>query len=105
VFEYCDLEPEAPLHTDVRPPKDWPKRGSITFDRLQFSYHRTLPNVLHGITAKIHNNEKVSYLFCLLFYFDNSLMMFIDALLIVNGALKDKPGIIYTFWRGEIGVK
>lgn len=61
VFEYCDLESEAARHTDHRPPKDWPRRGSITFDRLQFSYHRTLPNVLHCITAKINSNEKVCF--------------------------------------------
>lgn len=59
VFEYCDLESEAPRHTDVRPPKDWPQRGTVTFDRLQFAYHRSLPNVLHGITAKIHSKEKI----------------------------------------------
>ncbi|XP_066923803.1 ATP-binding cassette sub-family C member 4-like [Clytia hemisphaerica] len=59
VFEYSDLESEAPRKTNVRPSKEWPKRGSITFDRLQFSYHRTLPNVLHCITAKIHSNEKI----------------------------------------------
>lgn len=60
VLEYCELESEPPIETDVKPPDDWPKRGSIRFKDMSFSYAKGLPNVLNGINCHIKSNEKVS---------------------------------------------
>ena len=65
ILEYCDLESEAPVKTDVEPPKDWPKRGSIVFDKVDFTYHKTLPDVLHSVSAHIKSMEKVH-----IYYYD-----------------------------------
>lgn len=59
VLEYCDLEPEAALETDVKPDKDWPNRGSVMFENVHFRYHETLPEILHGINAHVKPKEKV----------------------------------------------
>ena len=59
VLEYCELESEAPSITDVRPPSDWPQRGSIRLKNMSFAYAEGLPNVLHNITCHIKSTEKV----------------------------------------------
>lgn len=59
ILEYGELESEPPQRTDVVPEEDWPERGSVVFDRLNFTYHKSLPNVLHCITAHIKSREKV----------------------------------------------
>lgn len=59
ILEYCDLEPEAPRETDTKPPQDWPSKGKIDFDHMNFRYHKTLPRVLHSITCSIKPSEKV----------------------------------------------
>eukprot|EP00794_Sanderia_malayensis_P020176 gene20176-22151_t len=59
VLEYCDLEPEAPLETDKKPPNDWPSRGSILFQDLNFRYAPHLKDVLHKVSCHIHSQEKV----------------------------------------------
>ncbi|TMS11593.1 Multidrug resistance-associated protein 4 [Larimichthys crocea] len=38
VVEYTELESEAPWETQKRPPPDWPSKGLVTFDRVNFSY-------------------------------------------------------------------
>lgn len=59
VLEYCELEPEAPPETDVKPPLEWPHRGSIRFKNMSFSYAKGLPNVLDDVTCHIKSTEKV----------------------------------------------
>eukprot|EP00794_Sanderia_malayensis_P020178 gene20178-22153_t len=59
VLEYTELEPEAPSETSIKPPDEWPQRGSIRFNKMTFAYDENLPNVLKGVTAHIRSNEKV----------------------------------------------
>ncbi|XP_071783118.2 ATP-binding cassette sub-family C member 4-like isoform X1 [Centroberyx gerrardi] len=59
VVEYTELESEAPWETDKKPPHDWPKNGSITFDRVNFSYAANGPLVLKNLTAVFTPREKV----------------------------------------------
>lgn len=60
VVEYTELESEAPWETQKRPPPDWPNRGLITFDKINFSYHPDGPVVLKNISAMFRPKEKVS---------------------------------------------
>jgi len=57
--EYCNIEPEAPSVTDVKPPKGWPDKGEIVMSNLYYSYHETKPPVLHDINLVIKPAEKV----------------------------------------------
>ncbi|XP_016089140.1 multidrug resistance-associated protein 4-like [Sinocyclocheilus grahami] len=59
VIEYTELESEAPWETQKRPPPDWPNRGLITFDRVNFSYSSDGPVVLKNISAMFRPREKV----------------------------------------------
>uniref|UniRef100_A0A3B4WDB0 ATP binding cassette subfamily C member 4 (PEL blood group) n=1 Tax=Seriola lalandi dorsalis TaxID=1841481 RepID=A0A3B4WDB0_SERLL len=59
VVEYAELEREAPWETDKKPPHDWPKTGSITFDRVNFSYSASDPLVLKNLTVVFTSREKV----------------------------------------------
>ncbi|KAK2888852.1 hypothetical protein Q8A67_014227 [Cirrhinus molitorella] len=59
VVEYTELESEAPWETDKRPPPDWPNRGLITFDRVNFSYSSDGPVILKNISAMFRPKEKV----------------------------------------------
>uniref|UniRef100_A0A3B4TBB4 Multidrug resistance-associated protein 4 n=1 Tax=Seriola dumerili TaxID=41447 RepID=A0A3B4TBB4_SERDU len=59
VVEYAELEREAPWETDKKPPHDWPKTGSITFDRVNFSYSASEPLVLKNLTVVFTSREKV----------------------------------------------
>ncbi|KAE8299274.1 Multidrug resistance-associated protein 4 [Larimichthys crocea] len=59
VVEYAELESEAPWETDKQPPPDWPKTGSITFDRVNFSYSASEPLVLKNLTVVFTSREKV----------------------------------------------
>ncbi|XP_044072656.1 ATP-binding cassette sub-family C member 4-like isoform X5 [Siniperca chuatsi] len=59
VVEYAELESEAPWETDKQPPHDWPKTGSITFDRVNFSYSASERLVLKNLTAVFTSREKV----------------------------------------------
>lgn len=59
VVEYAELESEAPWQTDVQPPHDWPTRGCITFDRVNFSYSASEPLVLKNLTVVFKPQEKV----------------------------------------------
>ena len=58
-MEYINLDPEAPAETDTKPKDDWPSRGQIDFDKMSFTYHSGLPDVLHHITCTIKATEKV----------------------------------------------
>ncbi|XP_018538498.2 ATP-binding cassette subfamily C member 4 [Lates calcarifer] len=59
VVEYTELENEAPWETQKRPPSDWPSRGMVTFNGVNFSYSRDAPLVLRDINATFQPNEKV----------------------------------------------
>lgn len=59
VVEYTELESEAPWETQKRPSPDWPNRGLITFDRVNFSYSSDGPVVLKNISAMFRPREKV----------------------------------------------
>lgn len=71
VVEYAELESEAPWEMDTQPPGDWPKKGSITFDRVNFSYSASEPLVLKNLSVVFAPREKVLVLtppppFCML---------------------------------------
>lgn len=59
VVEYAELESEAPWEMDTQPPSDWPKKGSITFDRVNFSYSASEPLVLKNLSVVFAPREKV----------------------------------------------
>ena len=59
VVEYTQLEAEGPWETDTQPPPDWPANGSITFDRVNFSYSCDTPLVLKNLNLVISSREKV----------------------------------------------
>ncbi|KAM4559458.1 ATP-binding cassette sub-family C member 4-like isoform 1-T1 [Odontesthes bonariensis] len=59
VVEYAELESEAPWETDKQPPDDWPQTGSITFDRVDFSYSASEPLVLKNLSVVFASREKV----------------------------------------------
>ncbi|XP_042338353.1 ATP-binding cassette sub-family C member 4-like, partial [Plectropomus leopardus] len=59
VVEYTELESEAPWKTHNRPPPNWPSKGLVTFDRVNFSYSSDGPPVLRNISATFQPNEKV----------------------------------------------
>ncbi|KAG8004595.1 Multidrug resistance-associated protein 4 [Nibea albiflora] len=58
VVEYTELKSEAPWETQKRPPPDWPSKGLVTFDQMNFSYSDK-PPVLKDISATFQPNEKV----------------------------------------------
>ncbi|XP_049919634.1 ATP-binding cassette sub-family C member 4-like isoform X3 [Epinephelus moara] len=59
VVEYTELESEAPWKTQKRPPPDWPSKGLVTFDKVNFSYSGDGRPVLKDISATFQPNEKV----------------------------------------------
>ncbi|KAG1942233.1 multidrug resistance-associated protein 4 [Pimephales promelas] len=59
VLEYTELESEAPWETQKRPPPEWPNRGLITFDKVNFSYSSDGPVILKNISAMFRPREKV----------------------------------------------
>ncbi|KAF6738604.1 Multidrug resistance-associated protein 4 [Oryzias melastigma] len=59
VVEYAELESEAPWETDFQPPDEWPQTGTITFDRVNFSYGASEPLVLKDLSVTFASREKV----------------------------------------------
>ncbi|XP_071321048.1 ATP-binding cassette sub-family C member 4-like isoform X2 [Trachinotus anak] len=59
VVEYTELKSEAPWETQKRPPADWPSRGVVTYNRVNFSYSDDKPLVLKDISATFQPHEKV----------------------------------------------
>ena len=59
IVEYMNLDSEAPAETDTKPRVNWPPRGQIELDRMPFTYHKGLPDVLHHISCTIKPTEKV----------------------------------------------
>ena len=59
ILEYSDLPPEAPSHTDLIPPVDWPTSGEIEFNNLSMTYPNTSRKVLNDISLHIPAGTKV----------------------------------------------
>lgn len=58
--EYAEMNMEAaPIIPSNRPPRDWPKRGTVEFKNVELSYREGLPLVLKGMSVKIGAEEKV----------------------------------------------
>ncbi|XP_031550993.1 multidrug resistance-associated protein 4-like isoform X2 [Actinia tenebrosa] len=62
IVDYCNLESEAPMETDVKPPKGWPDKGAINITHMNYSHHKDKPVVLHDITLQIKPEEKLGVL-------------------------------------------
>jgi ABC-type multidrug transport system fused ATPase/permease subunit len=45
--------------TDKKPPKDWPEKGTIVFDRVSLSYSNNEPSGLKNVSFSIRPAEKV----------------------------------------------
>jgi ABC-type multidrug transport system fused ATPase/permease subunit len=54
-----NLEQEAPEHTAVDLPANWPEHGEIVFDNVEMRYRAELPLVLQGLSLHIKPGEKV----------------------------------------------
>ncbi|XP_031147784.1 multidrug resistance-associated protein 4-like [Sander lucioperca] len=59
VVEYTELESKAPWTTQQRPLPEWPNKGLVIFNRLNFSYSSNGLPVLKDISATFQPNEKV----------------------------------------------
>ncbi|CDR39229.1 CYFA0S03e01090g1_1 [Cyberlindnera fabianii] len=59
LIDYCDLPSEAPEETDVKPPKEWPAQGAVTFDHYSTKYRENLDLVLNDISFEVKPQEKV----------------------------------------------
>ncbi|CAH2223668.1 multidrug resistance-associated 4 [Pelobates cultripes] len=59
VMEYTQLEKEAEWESKKRPPPDWPNKGMIAFENVNFAYSLDGPLVLRHLTALIRPKEKV----------------------------------------------
>ncbi|CAD6886133.1 unnamed protein product [Tilletia controversa] len=59
LVEYADLEPEAALIVEPRPPASWPHSGQVTFENLRLRYAPDLPEVLKGVSFEIAAGQKV----------------------------------------------
>ncbi|CAL1598299.1 unnamed protein product [Knipowitschia caucasica] len=59
VVEYAKLESEASWETEKKPPPDWPSRGSVTFNNVNFSYSEDGPLVLKDLSFSLRPSEKV----------------------------------------------
>uniref|UniRef100_A0A8R1XX01 ABC-type glutathione-S-conjugate transporter n=2 Tax=Onchocerca volvulus TaxID=6282 RepID=A0A8R1XX01_ONCVO len=59
--EYTDLPTEGLANENLAhmPPRDWPSKGEIVFEKLKIRYRDNLEFVLKGISAIIHPAEKV----------------------------------------------
>ncbi|EJW88194.1 multi drug resistance-associated protein [Wuchereria bancrofti] len=59
--EYTDLPTEGLASENLAhtPPRDWPSKGEIIFEKLKIRYRDNLEFVLKGISATIHPAEKV----------------------------------------------
>ncbi|KAI9596789.1 P-loop containing nucleoside triphosphate hydrolase protein [Syncephalis fuscata] len=59
-FYADELEQEAPAVIEkTKPEKSWPSEGNIDITNLHLAYRKGLPNVLHGVSAKIRGGEKL----------------------------------------------
>ncbi|BFZ22961.1 hypothetical protein BsWGS_26000 [Bradybaena similaris] len=59
VQEYTQLLQEAPRHTLIRPPSDWPDQGQVIFKQYSTRYRDGLDPVLRGLDCVIRPGEKI----------------------------------------------
>eukprot|EP00058_Branchiostoma_floridae_P007841 XP_002593329.1 hypothetical protein BRAFLDRAFT_119583 [Branchiostoma floridae] len=59
VLTYTKLEPEAPLTTSTKPPRDWPQHGGIKLEDASFSYSEDGPDVLKNLCVEMQPQEKI----------------------------------------------
>ena len=62
VVEYQTVDPEPPHESqeNKKPPKEWPNKGEIKFDKLSLSYHPSMDDkVLKELEFEIHAKEKI----------------------------------------------
>ncbi|XP_066267633.1 ATP-binding cassette sub-family C member 4-like [Branchiostoma lanceolatum] len=59
VLTYTKLEPEAPLASSTKPPRDWPQDGGIELEDATFSYSQDGPDVLKNLGVVIQPQEKI----------------------------------------------
>mmetsp|Transcript_30166 Transcript_30166/g.39742 ORF Transcript_30166/g.39742 Transcript_30166/m.39742 type:complete len:1367 (-) Transcript_30166:180-4280(-) len=61
VLDYCRVPQEAPLlsRSEVKPPEEWPERGSIKAVNLTARYHEKLPPVLKGLSFEIKGGQRI----------------------------------------------
>jgi len=61
IVYYTREVPQDPDHErpDNKPPKEWPKEGSIEFKDVVMSYRPGLPPVLKGLSMTVQGGEKI----------------------------------------------
>ena len=64
VKHYSEIDTEAAYYSGdeaqlIEAPSDWPRNGSISFDRICARYRPELPLVLENVTFEVKSNEKV----------------------------------------------
>ena len=59
ILEYQTLDQEAPEHTDLPVPPEWPTKGTLCFDHVDVFYTKGKPPALKDISFKIEHGEKV----------------------------------------------
>ncbi|KAI9139662.1 multi drug resistance-associated protein MRP [Paraphysoderma sedebokerense] len=59
IKQYLELDTEAPVVTDFRPPASWPDKGVIEFNHFSTRYREGLDVVLKDVTFKIQPREKI----------------------------------------------
>ena len=62
IMQYSDLEQEAPEHTDLKPPPNWPSRGAIQLRGMSLKYRHQEKPALGPISANILPAEKVMFI-------------------------------------------
>ncbi|KAG5356676.1 Metal resistance protein [Yarrowia sp. E02] len=58
IFDFCEIEPEAPLKAK-EPAAHWPNEGKITFSDFSTKYRDNLDPVLHSLSFTVNPREKV----------------------------------------------
>ncbi|KAF9357104.1 Canalicular multispecific organic anion transporter 2 [Mortierella sp. NVP85] len=59
VIEYTDMKTEAPEHTDIQLPPDWPAKGHIRFHHYSTRYREGLDLVLKDISIDILPGQSI----------------------------------------------
>ena len=59
ILQYSHLDQEAPEHTDIKPPGDWPKDGNISLDKVSLPYPQGKQPALGPISLGINASQKV----------------------------------------------
>lgn len=59
IIEYSTLKSEAPLVSDYKFPKQWPKSGSIRFENVFLTYANSSEPVLRNLCFDIRGGEKI----------------------------------------------